>query len=96
MHVSQSHVRRRLGADAAEVIDWRRPRAICIAAEFSRHDRTAVSLNQRSERIDLVRYRIFDVRGVGHLGTGDLEVRIASSADVEKVVPLIERAVAQA
>ncbi|MFG2919077.1 DUF5655 domain-containing protein [Kitasatospora sp. NPDC048298] len=34
-----------------------------------------------------------DVRGIGHLGTGDLEVRIASSADVEKAVPLIRRAV---
>ncbi|CAN3978192.1 FIG01124955: hypothetical protein [Kitasatospora purpeofusca] len=34
-----------------------------------------------------------DVRGRGHLGTGDLEVRIASSRDVEKAVPLIRRAV---
>lgn len=34
-----------------------------------------------------------DVRGIGHLGTGDLEVRIVSSADVEKAVPLIRRAV---
>jgi predicted transport protein len=34
-----------------------------------------------------------DMRGVGHLGTGDLEVRIASPADLVKAVPLIERAV---
>ncbi|MEU1286114.1 DUF5655 domain-containing protein [Kitasatospora sp. NPDC005856] len=34
-----------------------------------------------------------NVCGVGHLGTGNLEVRIASSADVEKAVPLIRRAV---
>lgn len=34
-----------------------------------------------------------DVRGIGHLGTGDLEVRIASSGDVERAVALIRRAV---
>ncbi|MFF2819366.1 hypothetical protein ACFVT9_28065 [Kitasatospora cineracea] len=34
-----------------------------------------------------------DMRRIGHLGTGDLEVRIASPADLAKAVPLIERAV---
>jgi predicted transport protein len=33
-----------------------------------------------------------DMRGIGHLGTGDLEVRIASAADLEKAGPLIRRA----
>lgn len=33
-----------------------------------------------------------DVRGIGHPGTGDLEVRIASVADLEKVRPLIRQA----
>ncbi|MET8539922.1 DUF5655 domain-containing protein [Kitasatospora sp. NPDC004799] len=213
-HEFEALVRRRLGADAAEAVDWRRPRVICVAGEFSRHDRAAVSLYQRDYRVDLVRYRVFgpdlltlqlvetvpgfsasgaspmqaapadeasdepeavavpagvsqmevpgclrelyseldealtsagdlevvvlkhyiayrrilnvasvifrpsvshrailvylrldpdsveleegftrDVRGIGHLGTGDLEVRITSSADVEKAVPLIRRAV---
>ncbi|MFH9728443.1 DUF5655 domain-containing protein [Streptomyces sp. NPDC017254] len=32
------------------------------------------------------------MRGVGHLGTGDLEVRIASVEDLEKAAPLIRRA----
>ncbi|MEU8926132.1 DUF5655 domain-containing protein [Kitasatospora sp. NPDC048545] len=209
-HEFEALVRRRLGAEVAEAVDWRRPRAICVAGEFSRHDRAAVSLHQRDHRIDLVRYRVYgpdlltlqlvetvpgfpapgsspassvasdepevvavptevsqvvvpaclrelygeldealsaagelevvvlkhyiaykrllnaasvvfrpsvshraillylrldpdtveleegftrDVRGIGHLGTGDLEVRIASSADVEKAVPLIRRAI---
>ncbi|MFF2142228.1 hypothetical protein [Kitasatospora sp. NPDC058190] len=214
-HEFEALVRRRLGAEVAEAIDWRRPRAICVAGEFSRHDRVAASAHQRDFRVDLVRYRVFgpdlltlqlvetvpgftavgaaqaqaapmgaayveptagaepaasgsqveapeclrelygeldevltaagelevvvlkhyiayrrmlnvasvifrpspshrailvylrldpdtveleegftrDVRGIGHLGTGDLEVRIASSADVEKAVPLIRRAV---
>ncbi|MFB6838921.1 DUF5655 domain-containing protein [Streptomyces sp. NPDC056361] len=201
-------VRKVLGAEAAESVDWRRPRMVCIAAGFSHHDRVAVQ--RLPERIDLVRYRIFeggllslllvdsspsmsstmsrrsrerdavvgtapavpvapppasvglvpkslrdlyaeldealtawgevevaplrhyiayrrlvnvasvlfrpkrqvilvylrlapdtvvleegftrDMRGVGHLGTGDLEVRLASAADLEKAAPLIRRA----
>ncbi|MBT3160123.1 hypothetical protein KQH42_28305 [Streptomyces sp. CHA1] len=51
-------VRKVLGAEAAESIDWRRPRMVCIAAGFSHHDRVAVQ--RLRERIDLVRYRIFD------------------------------------
>lgn len=47
-----------LGAEAAETIDWRRPRMVCIAAGFSHHDRVAVQ--RLRERIDLVRYLIFD------------------------------------
>ena len=34
-----------------------------------------------------------DMRGKGHLGTGDLEVRVASASDLEKAGPLIRRAV---
>lgn len=30
--------------------------------------------------------------GIGHLGTGDLEVRVVSAADLEKAAPLIRRA----
>ncbi|WP_405589955.1 hypothetical protein [Streptomyces sp. NBC_01190] len=33
-----------------------------------------------------------DMRGIGHLDTGDLEVRIASKADLVKAAPLIKRA----
>jgi predicted transport protein len=32
------------------------------------------------------------MRGVGHVGTGDLEVRVASAADLDKTGPLIRRA----
>ena len=35
-----------------------------------------------------------DVRNVGHLGTGDLEVRISSFADLERAKPLIEQSYA--
>lgn len=33
-----------------------------------------------------------DMRGVGHLGTGDLEVRVASAEDLDRAGPLIRRA----
>ena len=32
-----------------------------------------------------------DVRKIGHFGTGDLEMRIGSSADFERAKPLLER-----
>nr|WP_196790571.1 DUF5655 domain-containing protein [Streptomyces caniscabiei] len=57
-HEFEALVRKRLGAEAAESIDWRRPRMVCIAAGFSHHDRVAVQW--LPERIDLVRYRIFE------------------------------------
>ncbi|MEV4555759.1 DUF5655 domain-containing protein [Kitasatospora sp. NPDC049285] len=205
-HEFQGLVQEKLGAEAAESIDWRNPRVVCIAADFFRHDRTAIHL--MGQRIDLVRYRVFeggllslllvesapgnaapaaprtavdragegpagapnstetimaepptplralyeelsealtrsgdveveaklhyiafrrmrnlacvlfrpssqtimvylrvdpgtvaleegftrDVRGIGHLGTGDLEVRIRSAADLERATPLIQQA----
>lgn len=57
-HEFEALVRRMLGVEAAESIDWHRPRMVCIAAGFSHHDRVAVQ--RLPERIDLVRYRVFD------------------------------------
>ncbi|GAV38206.1 DUF5655 domain-containing protein [Streptomyces acidiscabies] len=57
-HEFEALVRKVLGPDAAESIDWRRPRMVCIAAGFSHHDRVAIQ--RLPERIDLVRYRIFE------------------------------------
>lgn len=57
-HEFEALVRKVLGAEAAECIDWRRPRMVCIAAGFSHHDRVAVQ--RLPERIDLVRYRVFE------------------------------------
>ncbi|MEU3712154.1 DUF5655 domain-containing protein [Streptomyces catenulae] len=57
-HEFEALVRKVLGAEAAESIDWRRPRMVCIAAGFSHHDRVAVQ--RVPERIDLVLYRVFE------------------------------------
>jgi predicted transport protein len=48
-------VMKRLGATAAEIIDWSNPRLICVAADFTRYDEHAVLQIHRS--IELVRYR---------------------------------------
>ncbi|WP_433888466.1 DUF5655 domain-containing protein [Streptomyces sp. CA-111067] len=57
-HEFEALVRERLGAEAVAEVDWRNARAVCIASDFSRHDRVAVYDNRR--RMDLVRYRVFD------------------------------------
>jgi len=57
-HEFEALVKEKLGTEAAESIDWRHPRMVCIAASFSHHDRVAV--RRLRERIDLVCYRIFD------------------------------------
>jgi predicted transport protein len=57
-HEFEALVREKLGAEAADAIDWRNPRMVCIAASFSHHDRVAV--HRLHERVDLVRYRVFD------------------------------------
>ncbi|MER6399542.1 hypothetical protein ABT263_26375 [Kitasatospora sp. NPDC001603] len=53
-------VRQKLGEKAADSVDWRMPRALCIAAGYSHHDRVAVGDLGRHWPIELVRYRIFD------------------------------------
>lgn len=57
-HEFEALVKEKLGSEAAESIDWRNPRMVCIAAGFSHHDRVAV--HRLRERIDLVRYRVFE------------------------------------
>lgn len=56
-HEFEALVKEKLGSEAAESIDWRNPRMVCIAASFSHHDRVAV--HRLHERVDLVRC-VFD------------------------------------
>ncbi|MEU3255763.1 DUF5655 domain-containing protein [Streptomyces sp. NPDC006997] len=57
-HEFEALVKEKLGSEAAESIDWRNPRMVCIAAGFSHHDR--VAMHRLRERVDLVRYRVFE------------------------------------
>lgn len=47
----------KLGAVAADAIDWSAPRVVCIAADFTRYDGHAVQ--QIGRNIELIRYRRF-------------------------------------
>lgn len=47
----------KLGAAAADVIDWSAPRVVCIAADFTKYDGHAVQ--QIGRNIELIRYRRF-------------------------------------
>lgn len=49
-----------------------------------------VSLNP--DNVDLVEGFTRDMRGIGHWGTGDLEITLRSLADLEKAKPLLQRA----
>ncbi len=84
-------VRERLGEKAAATVDWRRPRAVCVAAGFSNHDR--VMVQERREPVDLVRYRVFDDGGEGLLALHLVDsVSWVSAAD-EVEQPASERIV---
>lgn len=50
-------VQRKLGAKAAEAIDWAGPRLLCIAPDFNRYDEHAVK--QMGRNVELLRYRRF-------------------------------------
>jgi hypothetical protein len=47
----------KLGAVAADAIDWSAPRVVCVAADFTKYDNHAVQ--QIGRNIDLIRYRRF-------------------------------------
>jgi predicted transport protein len=51
-------VMKKLGAPAAEQIDWSAPRLMCVASDFTRYDEHAIAQINRS--IELVRYRDYD------------------------------------
>ncbi|WP_329614135.1 DUF5655 domain-containing protein [Streptomyces brevispora] len=70
----------RLMVNVAFVINRRKHGAILV---YLKVDPDAVELEEGFSR---------DMRGIGHLRTGDLEVRISSAADLEKAGPLIRRA----
>ncbi|WP_245235679.1 DUF5655 domain-containing protein [Streptomyces durhamensis] len=69
-------------------------RLVNIASVIFRpkHEAILVYLRLDPDTVALEESFTRDMRGIGHLGTGDLEVRLASAADLEKAAPLIRRA----
>ncbi|MGW7019956.1 DUF5655 domain-containing protein [Streptomyces decoyicus] len=56
-----------------------------------KHETILVYLRLDPDTVTLEEGFTRDMRGIGHLGTGDLEVRISSAADLERASPLIRR-----
>ncbi|MFB8086855.1 hypothetical protein [Streptomyces sp. NPDC055992] len=57
-----------------------------------KHEVILVYLRLDPDSVELEEGFTRDMRGIGHLGTGDLEVRVGSAAGLEKAAPLIRRA----
>lgn len=51
-------VLKKLGSEVADSVEWRAPRLICIAGDFSRYDEYAIK--QMNRNIELIRYVKFD------------------------------------
>ncbi|MFE1516836.1 DUF5655 domain-containing protein [[Kitasatospora] papulosa] len=57
-----------------------------------KHEAILVFLRLDPDSVELEEGFTRGMRGIGHLGTGDLEVRVVSAASLEKAAPLIRRA----
>jgi predicted transport protein len=73
-------------------IAYRRMVNVASVVFRPKHEAILVYLKVDPNTVELEAGFSRDMRGIGHLGTGDLEVRIASAADLEKAGPLIRRA----
>ena len=71
----------KLGQQVATAIDWKNPRLVCIAGDFTRYDEHAVAQINRS--IDLVRYRHYP----GELLALELLTATSAKATAAGLVP---------
>ncbi|MGL5930043.1 MAG: DUF5655 domain-containing protein [Dermatophilaceae bacterium] len=79
-------VMRTLGTEAADAIDWRNPRLICVANGFTRYDEHAVQQMNRS--IDLVRYRDFRGELLAFELVHSSKVEASTSDDAPETAPM--------
>jgi predicted transport protein len=106
-HEFEALVKEKLGAERAEAltawgevevaslrhyIAYRRMVNLASVIFRPKHEAILVYLRLDPDTVALEEGFSRDMRGIGHLGTGDLEVRISSAADLEKAGPLIRRA----
>ncbi|MFE7834925.1 DUF5655 domain-containing protein [Streptomyces sp. NPDC057474] len=79
-------------AQLRHYIAYRRMVNVASVIFRPKHEAILVYLKVDPDTVELEGGFSRDMRGIGHLGTGDLEVRITSAADLEKAGPLIRRA----
>ncbi|MFB6816202.1 hypothetical protein ACFCV8_16845 [Streptomyces sp. NPDC056347] len=80
------------GAPLRHYIGYRRMVNVASALFRPKHEVLLVCLRLDPDTVELEEGFTRDMRGIGHLGTGDLEVRVSSAATLEKAVPLTKRA----
>jgi predicted transport protein len=86
-----------LGDDVAMAVTkyyfaYRRLRNIACVELRLQTNSLVVFLRVDPDTVEIEEGFLRDVRRVGHLGTGDLEVRISTADDLKRAVPLIEMA----
>jgi predicted transport protein len=69
---------------------FKRIRNIACVAPYTRESKLIVHLNVDVDSVDIEEGFTRDVRSVGHHGTGDLEVTLRSSADIDRAADLIQ------
>lgn len=66
---------------------------VCVVITSTRHDpQLKLYLNLNPDSVTLIDGHVMDARGKGHWGTGNLELTIRTSQELEQRLPLIERA----
>ncbi|MER5972229.1 DUF5655 domain-containing protein [Streptomyces sp. NPDC002055] len=78
-------------ASLRHYIAYRRLMNMASVVFRPKHEAILVYLRLDPDTVTLEEGFTRDMRGIGHLGTGDLEVRISSAADLERAGPLIRR-----
>lgn len=70
---------------------YRRIRNFACVEVHPQSGRLLVYLKVDPDSVNLVDGFMRDVRNIGHFGTGDLELRIASSDDLEQALPYVQK-----
>lgn len=78
-------VLKKMGQDVVDDIDWRAPRLLCIASDFTKYDEYAVPQIDRS--ISLIRYRRYDQNLLLLEQVNAKTARVSESATADAVFP---------
>ena len=69
---------------------FKRIRNFACVAPYTRESKLVMSLNVNVDAVELETDFTRDLRSIGHPGTGDLEVTLRSSADIDRAADLIQ------
>lgn len=79
-------------AELRQYIAFKRIKNFACLEVFPTSGKVTVFLKINPDTVEIEPGFTRDVRGIGHFGTGDLEVAILTERDLARAVPLFERA----